>query len=174
MKKVLVIVAVLLLASAGTTGEVYKWMDERGVVHLTNDPTAVPAKYKEHVDRRDLPEPRGASYGSTGASKRVMEEARDRYGRDRDYWVNRTNEAKSRLYQAQIEYERLLREYDDLFDSYGDTTSLAKRDEYKNRMESVQTELRRQREDILRAKELLQITLPAAAARARAPAEWVQ
>jgi len=174
MNKVLVIVAVLLLASVGRTGEVYKWTDERGVVHITNDPAAVPAKYRERVDRRSLPEPRGASLPSRLRSRSVMEEAQDRYGRDRDYWVNRTNEAKTRLYQAQVEYERLLREYDDLLDSYGNTTSLAKRAEYKNRMESVQSELRRQREDILKAKGLLEIVLPAAAARARTPAEWVR
>jgi hypothetical protein len=174
MNKVLVIVAVLLLASAGRTGEVYKWVDERGVVHFTDNPSAVPAKYKKYMDRRDLPEPRGASSPSRLRSRPAMGEPRDRYGRGQDYWVNRKNEIKGRLYRAQREYERLLREYDDLVDSYSNTTSLTKRNEYKKRVESVRNELRRRSEDIFRVREMLEKTLPSEAATAGAPAEWLQ
>jgi hypothetical protein len=70
MKAVLVIIAVILLVSAGRAGEVYKWVDERGVVHFTDNPSAVPAKYKKYMDRRDLPEPRGASLPSRLRSTR--------------------------------------------------------------------------------------------------------
>jgi len=175
MNKVLVIVvAVLLLASLGRTGAVYMWEDERGVVHLTNDPEAVPAKYKEHVNRRDLSEPRGASYGSTGVSKPVMEEVRDRYGRGRDYWMNRASQARARIYRAETAYKRLGTEYRQVQDGYKNTTSLADRDRYRKRMEELEVEMRRQGEDIRRARELVEITLPAEAMRAGAPAEWLE
>jgi hypothetical protein len=175
MNKVLVIVvAVLLLASVGRTGAVYMWEDERGVVHLTNDPEAVPAKYKEHVNRRDLPEPRGASYRSTGLSKPVMEEVRDRHGRGRDYWMNRASQARARRYRAEIAYKGLGTEYRQVQDGYKNTTSLANRDRYRKRMEELEVEMRRQREDIRRARELVEIILPAEAMRAGAPAEWLE
>ena len=175
MKKILiVVVAVFLLATVGRTGEVYQWVDELGVVHLTNDPEAVPAKYKERVNRRDLPEPRGASYGGTGASKPEMEQGRDRYGRGRDYWMNRANQARARLYRAETAYRELGAEYRQVRDGYKNTTSLADRDRYRKRMEELEVEMRRQREDIRRARELAEITLPAEAMRAGAPAGWLE
>jgi hypothetical protein len=82
--------------------------------------------------------------------------------------------AKRNLSRTQSEYEQLRGEYMDLLDAFDKTTSLAKRDEYKKRMESVQNEMRIRSEDILRAREMLERTLPAEAATAGAPAEWVQ
>jgi len=178
MKAVLVLIGVLVFASAGTADEYFKWTDERGVVHITNVPSSVPEEYKGEAERRVMPAESEAPSGSTRESAGAMEEPtgepKDRFGRGRDYWVSRTNEAKRRLSRAQGEYEGLRREYRDLRDAYNNTTSLAERDEYKKQMESVQVELRRRSEEIFRARELLERTLPAEAASAGAPAEWVQ
>jgi hypothetical protein len=173
MKAVLVLIGVLVFASAGTADEYFKWIDERGVVHITNIPSSVPEEYKGQAERRVMPAEEEASSERPREARRPVEEERDRYGRGRDYWVSRTNEAKRRLSRAQGEYERLRGEYRDLRDRYNDTTSLAERDEYKKRMESVQVELRRQSEEVFRARELLERTR-AEAASAGAPAEWVQ
>jgi hypothetical protein len=174
MKAFLVLMAVLMLASMGMAGEYFKWIDERGVVHITNVPSSVPEEYKEEAERRVMPVEEEEPSESPPEARQPVQDEQDRYGRGRDYWVSRTNEAKRRLSRAQGEYEGLRREYRDLRDAYNNTTSLAKRDEYKKRMESVQIELRRQSEEIFRMRELLERTLPAEAANARAPAEWVQ
>lgn len=174
MKAFLVLVALLMLASVGMADEYFKWIDERGVVHITNVPSSVPEEYKGEAERRVMPVEREEPPESPREARRPVEEERDRYGRGRDYWVSRTNEAKRRLSRAQGEYERLRREYRDLRDGYNNTTSLAKRDEYRKGMESVQVELRRQSEEIFRMRELLERDLPAEAASAGAPAEWVQ
>jgi hypothetical protein len=65
-------------------------------------------------------------------------------------------------------------EYKKTYADWEATTSLAKRDEYKKKMESLKVDLRRQGEDVNRAKQMLEITLPEEAARAGVPAEWVQ
>jgi len=174
MKTVLIIVAVLAFASAGTAGEYFKWVDERGVVHITNIPSSVPQEYKEKAERKVMPTESETSAESPQAAKQGTGESRDRYGRGRDYWLQRANVAKGNLYRAQSQYERLRREYGDLLDAYDKTTSLAKRDEYKKQMESLQNEMRRRSEDIFAAREMLEKTLPDEAASAGAPLEWVR
>ena len=174
MKGVLVIIAVLVFASAGMAGEYFKWIDKRGVVHFTDTEASVPEKNREDMERRDFRKERVTSSETTGEAQEVTEEPRDQFGRGRDFWVNWTNEAKNRLYRAEREYERLGKESRDLVDKLDATTSLAKRDEYKKRMESVQNEMKRGREDIRKAREELEITLPRAAERAGAPQEWVR
>jgi len=174
MRGILVIIAVLIFASTGMAGEYFKWIDERGVVHFTNIPSSVPQEYKDKAERRVMPTESEKSTESTQEAKQGTEESRDRYGRGRDYWLQRTNVAKGNLYRAQSEYERLRSEYRDLLDAYDKTTSLAKRDEYKKQMESVQNEMRRRSEDIFAAREMLEKTLPDDAASAGAPLEWVR
>jgi len=174
MKRVLLIMAILLFASAGRTGEVVKWVDERGVVHFTDNAASVPEKYREHIDRRELPEEGAPSSEATREAKEVMEEPRDRYGRGEDYWAKRANEIKDQLDRAHREYERVRLEYNDLVAEYNATRSRAKKRQYQKRIESLQEELNRRREDIDKAKELFEKTLPKEAERAGAPAEWVK
>lgn len=174
MNKVLVIVAVLLLASGGTAGEYFKWIDKRGVVHFTDIEAKVPEEYRADVERRRMPVEKQAPSESPREARQRTEESRDKYNRQRDYWVNRTTDAKTRLYRAKMKYERLLREYDGALDGYRNTSSLAKRDEYLNRMEEVQIELRRTSEDIFQARVLLEITRPEEAKRADVPTDWVR
>ena len=174
MKGALLIMAVLLFASVGRTGEVWKWVDERGVVHFTDNAASVPEKYREHIDRRELPGEREAVSGTDQEAKEVMEEPRDRYGRGESYWVNRANEIKGQLDRIQREYEKTRLEYNDLVAKYNATRSRAKRRQCQKQIESLQDQLNRRREDIEGVKELLEKTLPEEAERAGAPAEWVK
>jgi hypothetical protein len=174
MKGAILIMAILLFASAGRTGEVWRWVDERGVVHFTDSPDSVPEKYRKDIDHRELPEERETSPGTTREAKEVMEEPRDRYGRGEDYWVNRANEIKGQLNRAQDEYERVRLEYNDLIAQYNATRSRAKRRQYQTEIESLQAQLNRRGEDIERTKEILEKTLPEEAERAGVPVEWVK
>ena len=174
MKGAFLIMAILLFASAGRTGEVWRWVDERGVVHFTDSPDSVPEKYREHIDHRELPGEGEESSGTAQGAKEVIEEPRDRYGRGEDYWVNRANEIKEQFNRAQREYERVRLEYNDLIAKYNATRSRAKRRQYQKKIELLQAQLNRRGEDIERTKEILEKTLPEEAERAGVPAEWVK
>jgi predicted nucleic acid-binding Zn-ribbon protein len=174
MKSVLLITAILLFASAARTGEVLKWVDERGVVHFTDNAASVPEKYRKQIDRRELPEEMGTSSEATREVKETGQEPRDRYGRGEDYWGKKANEVKNQLGQAQKEYERIRLQFNDLVAEYNATRSRAKRRQYQKRIESLQQELNHRRQDMEEAKELLEETLPEEAKRAGAPAEWVK
>jgi len=174
MKGAFLIVAILLFTSAARPSEVWKWVDEWGVVHFTDNPDSVPEKYREHIHHRELPGEREESSGTAGDAKEIVEEPRDRYGRGEDYWVNRANEIKEQLNRAQREYEQVRLEYNDLIAKYNATRSRAKRSQYQKKIEVLQGQLNRRGEDIERTKEILEKTLPEEAKRAGVPAEWVK
>ncbi len=174
MKGAFLIMAIVLLASTGRPSEVWKWVDERGVVHFTDNPDSVPKKYREQIDYRALPEKRGESSAATGKAEEVLEAPRERDDRGEEYWVNRANEIKEQLNRAQKEYERVRLEYNDLVAKYNTTRSRTKRRQYQKELESLQEQLNRRGEDIEKTKDVLEKTLPEEAERAGAPAEWVK
>jgi len=46
----------LLLHSQLAHAEIYKWVDEKGTVHFTEDPATIPEKYREKVKSRTTDE----------------------------------------------------------------------------------------------------------------------
>lgn len=48
----------LLLSPASAYAEIYKWVDEKGSIHFTEDPSTIPEKYRENIQRRSLEEDR--------------------------------------------------------------------------------------------------------------------
>lgn len=50
MKAILIIVIIFL--SSICFAEIYKWVDDKGTVHFTEDPATIPEKYKDSVKQR--------------------------------------------------------------------------------------------------------------------------
>jgi len=50
----LAVLLINVLPSIG--GEVYRWTDEGGTVHFTDDPSKVPKRYLNQMERREVPE----------------------------------------------------------------------------------------------------------------------
>src|SRR5512136_138746 len=48
--------AVVLVSFPSWAGEIYRWTDERGTVHLTDDPSKIPEAYQNRVKKVDVPE----------------------------------------------------------------------------------------------------------------------
>jgi len=46
----------LLLHSQSAQAEIYKWIDEKGTVHFTEDPETIPERYRENVKSRTTEE----------------------------------------------------------------------------------------------------------------------
>src|SRR4030043_400046 len=47
-----VIMLVSLLISQSSNAEIFKWIDEKGTVHFTEDPENIPERYRENVKSR--------------------------------------------------------------------------------------------------------------------------
>lgn len=54
MKKLLAaLILTVLVFNAAAQAATYEWLDEKGVVHFTDDPDRIPAKYLKRVKERD-------------------------------------------------------------------------------------------------------------------------
>lgn len=58
MKRLGIIIAIICLLSTPALGDLYQWVDEKGVVHVTDDLLLVPPKYRDKVKvYKEVPTP---------------------------------------------------------------------------------------------------------------------
>jgi clan AA aspartic protease (TIGR02281 family) len=55
MRFLISLIIVLAVLAASSYGEMYKWMDEKGTVHFTDDLSSIPEKYREDAETRKPP-----------------------------------------------------------------------------------------------------------------------
>ena len=55
MKTIFFLLWLALFVTAPVYGEMYKWVDEKGTVHFTDDPSMIPEKYQPHSEIRKAP-----------------------------------------------------------------------------------------------------------------------
>jgi len=119
MKRIsLIIIAGLLFFSTLALGqEVYKWVDEKGTVHFTDDPGQIPEKYRDQIQKREPPkEPvstpptssRPVEIPKRTESDKEAESApirKDILGRGEDWWRATAKEWNEKYMTAQKNYE---------------------------------------------------------------------
>lgn len=82
--KVTIIVLLCIFVFCGVgSGEIYKWMDEKGTVHFTEDPSTIPEKYRGSVKSRTTEEDRMSPDERIREKEKLEEEADKRRERDR-------------------------------------------------------------------------------------------
>jgi len=52
MRPILLCIILLAISIASSHAEMYKWVDDKGTVHFTDDPSGIPEKYREDVETR--------------------------------------------------------------------------------------------------------------------------
>ena len=52
-----ILVFVFFLSGSLHAGDMYKWTDEKGNVHLTDNPAELPEQFRENVERKKIPTP---------------------------------------------------------------------------------------------------------------------
>ncbi len=69
MRLVIFLISLLFISSMlSNAGQMYKWVDDEGNLHVTDNPTTIPAKYRDQVKSEDIKsrEPGGKSGGDKG------------------------------------------------------------------------------------------------------------
>jgi hypothetical protein len=51
MKRKIFFIFLFLFITELAFGEIYKWVDEKGVVHFTDDTSQIPEKYRDQMER---------------------------------------------------------------------------------------------------------------------------
>ncbi len=174
MKRILLILLSIFIAEI-SFGEVYKWVDEKGVVHFTDDMNQIPEKYRRTIEQRRVPEetkepkPEGES-----PPKKKEDTYRDRLGRGEEYWKGRVEEWKKKLQTLQESVENLRLKYNELTEKFNTSKSSAERGTIRNERELIKNQMDQYRNQIAEAKEMLEKRIPEEADLYKAKPEWVK
>jgi hypothetical protein len=185
----LIIIAGLLFSSVLAFGqEVYKWVDEKGIVHFTDDLGQVPEKYREKIQKEKPPkEPTPSppiSPPSIEPPKRTEAEKeaesapgqKDILGRGEEWWRAKVNEWNEKLKTSQRNYENAYSEWKSKENEL--ETSKFKPDSVKRKLKAeiktLDEKTRDWEKQMEEAKNMLENVLPKQAQDYRANPEWLK
>ncbi len=192
-RSLIVIAALLLFSSAAFGQEVYRWVDEQGTVHFTDDLGQVPEKYRDKIQKKEPPkEPpitqpippqpappqplapptgMGVEKGS-GATPRQ----KDILGRGEEWWRAKVNEWNEKLKTAQRNYENTYSEWKSKENEL--ESSKFKPDSVKRKLKAEIKDLEEKTKDwekqMNEAKDMLDNVLPKQAQDYQANPEWLK
>jgi len=174
MKRIFVIILFVLFISEIAFAQVYKWVDEKGVVYFTDDITQVPEKYRPKAERMGLSEDKEETKVEAESREKKGEAYRDRLGRGQDYWKGRVEEWRRKLREAQVKLEALRVKYNELTERFNDSKSTAERANIRKERDQVKSEMDQSKIQIEEAKEMLEKKIPEEADLYKAKPEWVK
>ena len=170
--------------------EAYKWVDEKGTVHFTDDLGQVPEKYREQIQKKMPPkEPipsQPTSPPSIGSPKSMEPEKetesapgsvqKDALGRGEEWWRAKVNEWNEKLKTSQRNYENAYSEWKSKENEL--ETSKFKPDSVKRKLKAeiktLEEKTRDWEKQMEEAKNMLENVLPKQAQDYRANPEWLK
>ena len=175
MKQILLIPLFVFLISQISFAQVYKWVDEKGVIHFTDDITQVPEKNRPKVESIEGSQvSKNPKKEGEMASERKEDLSRDRLGRGEDYWKGRVEEWRKRLRELQDKFEVLRAEYNELTNKYNDSKTQMARAEIRRGRDQVKSEIDQCKMQIEEARGMLEKKIPEEAELYKAKPEWVK
>jgi len=184
----LIIIAGLLFSSVLAFGQgVYKWVDEKGTVHFTDDLGLIPERYRDQVLKAKPPEepaspPSMESPKSMGGGKEItstpesVSEQKDILGRGEEWWRAIADEWNEKLKTAQQNYENAYSEWKSKEQEL--EASKFKPDSLKRKLKTETKALEEKAKDwekqMGEAKNMLDNVLPKQARDYRANPDWLK
>ena len=175
MKKILLISLLILFSVELAFAQIYKWVDEKGEVHFTDDPIQIPERYRSKADRIGLPEERTEATTETPGTLKKKEDAyRDQLGRGEEYWRGRVDEWRNKLRTLQERLEGLRTKYNALVERFNDSKSTAERGVLRKDRDQVKSEMDQCRVEVEQARNMLEKKIPEEAEVYKAKSEWIK
>jgi gas vesicle protein len=168
MKRILLIL-LLLISSELSFAQTYKWVDEKGVIHFTDDIMQVPQNYRPGVERVGLTkaEDKSPPKGKEDAYK-------DRFGRGEEFWRARADDWRKKLKVAQERLESLRAKYNELTERFNDSRSSVERANLRKERDQIKSEMDQCKNQIEEARVMLEKKIPEEAELAQAKQEWIK
>ena len=175
MKRIPVIILFILFISEICFAEVYKWVDDKGAVHFTDDITQVPERYRSKTEEIGSPEEKEEAKPEGEATPRKKEETyKDQLGRGEDYWKGRVGEWRQKLREQEDKLEALRVKYNGLTERFNDSKSTAERGNLRKERDQVKKEMDQSKIQIEDAKNMLEKKIPEEAELYKAKPEWIK
>jgi hypothetical protein len=188
MKKIgfIILIGLILFFSLTFAQEVYRWVDEKGIVHFSDDLSLVPEIYRDQVPKTK-PTQEPASPPSVESPKRMGEEKgiesapesapeqKDILGRGEEWWRAIASEWNEKLNAARKNYENAYGEWKSKEQEL--EASQFKPDSLKRKLKAETKVLEEKVKDLEKqveeARNMLENVLPKQARDYRANPEWL-
>jgi hypothetical protein len=175
MSRILLISLSAFLIAGISFAEVYKWVDENGVVYFTDDMIQIPEKYRPKAERIGLPEEKGEpKVEGESTPKKKEEPYRDRLGRGEEYWKGRVEEWRKKLTESQARLQGLRARYNELTERFNDSRSTAERATLRRERDQVKNEMDQLKIQIDEATNMIEKKIPDEAEIYKAKPQWVK
>ncbi len=182
-----VILLGLILFSSSALGQGgYKWVDEKGTVHFTDDLSQVPDKYRDQISEtkpqgKPVLSPSGEPPKSTGEEKKIQppsesaSEEKDLLGRGEDWWRATAKKWNEKLETAQKDYQKAFKEWklkeQELESSKFKPDSLKRK--LKLELNALEEKVRGCENQVEEAKNMVENVLPEQARKYGANPDWL-
>ncbi len=177
MKKLILALSFLILASSAYTAAVYKWVDKQGAENFTDDYDKVPPMYRDRVEEFTVPTetPKAGSSTSTAPLEKGEGIATDIYGGDETSWREKVRPWKEQLKEATKNYEETHKELMEQIETLGRSkfASLTQYQMIAGRINVLNAQLVEHQARIAQAKEMLE-KLSKEAEEAKANPDWLK
>ncbi|MEW6376050.1 MAG: DUF4124 domain-containing protein [Thermodesulfobacteriota bacterium] len=168
-------ILLLLFTTELSYAEVYKWVDEKGGVHFTDDFLQIPEKYRPVIEKIGLPrEEVGKKTEGDILPKKKEDNYRDQLGRGEEYWKGRVEEWRKKLRTLQERNESLRIKYNELTEKYNDSKSSVERAILRNERDQIKNEMEQTRLQVGEAEKMLDKKIPEEADLYKAKQEWIR
>ena len=192
MKKTIlfILVGMIILPLVAGGQEVYRWVDEKGIVHFTDDLSQVPEKYREKIQKEKSPKeptptpptppppppyPKGVKAGKEPVQIPVPQE-KDSLGRGEEWWRAKANEWNEKFKTAQKNYEKAYSERKSKEQEL--ETAKFKPDSFKRKLKAeikvLEEKVKDWEKQMEEAKNMLENVLPKQAQDNRANPDWLK
>jgi len=176
-KEILFIFFFLFIFSSQLSfGEVYKWVDEKGVIHFTDDITQVPEKFRPQIETIGASEEIGETKGEKrdSSTKKKEDTYLNRSARGEGYWRGRVEEWGKKLKASQEKVNSLRIKYNELTEKFNQSKSTIERANIRKERDRVKADIDQYNAQIEEAKYMLEKKIPEEAEVFKAKPEWLK
>ncbi|MGQ9637923.1 MAG: DUF4124 domain-containing protein [Thermodesulfobacteriota bacterium] len=167
---------VFLFNSHFSFSETYKWVDEKGGIHFSDDITPIPEKYIPKIEVVDLHQEKIKGKKDQLSGKKIDDynDYNDQLGRGEEYWRNQVEGISNKLKLAQDQLEELRRKYNDLTEKHNESKSFSQRNSILKERDKVKEEMDQIKIQIGETKDLLEKKIPEEVSLYKAKLEWIK
>lgn len=172
----------MTLTLTAISQEIYQWVDDKGTVHFVDDPTLVPEKYRDQVQKKKVPKESPPAPAPVPQAEKMKPESqsssiqRDRFGRGEEWWRQEMKQWEDKLKTAQTNYEKANQAWKakekELEDSKFKPESLKRR--LKAEINELEEKTKGWEKEVKEATDMVQKVLPSQAEEDRADPNWLK
>jgi len=173
-------ISVVFFAFQISYAQVYKWVDEKGVTHFTDDASEVPERNRPKSEKINMPQrsddttTEEESAPKDATSQKREQAYKDSLGRGEDYWRGQMEQWRAKLGDLQEKLETLRTKYNELIEKFNASRNTAERGSVRVERDGVKAEMDQCRIEIDEAKSMLEKKIPDEADFYKAKREWVK